>query len=213
MAILRNDFSLLLSIEGKCEPSLEGVPRVSGMTECEQKSKPKKFLGPLKAKKFLDQKFPPLPPPKKKIPCRISKPFKFPESIKWYDTIKLVVNFSQNYSARIRGHYHESSDFFNTPKSPLLNYKNRAWEWETQVTFLFDSSYFTSGWRIPGGEWSVHFFPVLFRGLCGRKFLPSSVLIIPVLAKQKALCQKNSLAIWIFNNYSTSARWLWVGYN
>ena len=121
MAIWRNDFSLLLSIEGKCEPSLGGVLRVSGMTECELKSKPKKFLGPLKAKKFLDQKFPPpLPAPPKKIPCRISKPFKFPESIKWYDTIKLVVNFSQNYSARIRGHYHESSDFLTPPKVPSL---------------------------------------------------------------------------------------------
>jgi len=114
------------------------------------------------------------PPPScpQKIPCRISKPFKFPESIKWHNTIKLVVHCT--------------------------------------------SICFTGGGRIPGGEWSAHFFPVLFRGLCGRKSLPSSdssVLIIPVLAKQKALCQKNSLAIWIFNNYSTSARWLWVGYN
>ena len=170
--------------------------------------KPKKFLGlPLTPpQKFLDQKFYPAPtppPPKKKIPCRISKPFKFLGSIKWHGTMKLVVHYSQNYSARIRRHYHESSDFF----------KNRAWEWETQVTFLFDSICFTSGGRMPRGEWSAHFFPVLFRGLCGRKFLPSSVLIIPVLAKQKALRRKNSLAIWIFNNYSTSARWLWVGYN
>ena len=176
------------------------------------KIKTQKIPRAIKSQKIPRPKIsPPPPPPPKKIPCRISKPFKFPESIKRYDTIKLVVNFSQNYSARIRGHYHESSDFFNTPKSPLL--ENRAWEWETQVTFLLDSICFTSGWRIPGGEWSVHFFPVLFRGLCGRKFLPSSVLIIPVLAKQKALRRKNSLAIWIFNNYSTSARWLWVGYN
>ena len=42
------------------------------------------------------------------------------------------------------------------------------------------------------------FFPVLFRGLSGRKALPSSdssVLIMPVLAKQKALRQKNSQAV------------------
>ena len=168
------------------------ILRASGMIECEQKSKPKKFLGlpnPPPPKKFLDQTFYPAPPSRpQKIPCRISKPSKLPESIKWHDTIRLVVHYSQNYSARIRGHYNESSDFFNKLKNPLL--KSRAWEWENQVTFLFDSICFTSGGRMPGGEWSAIFFPVLFRGLCGRKSLPSSdssVLIIPVLAKQKAL--------------------------
>ena len=30
----------------------------------------------------------------------------------------LVVLYSQNYSARIQGHYHESSDCFKDPKNP-----------------------------------------------------------------------------------------------
>ena len=105
-----------------------------------------------------------------KIPCRISKPSKLPESIKWHDTIRLVVHYSQNYSARIRGHYNESSDFFNKLKNLLL--KSRAWEWENQVTFLFDSICFTSGGRMPGGEWSAHFFSCTFSWFMREK-IPS----------------------------------------
>ena len=63
-----------------------------------------------------------LPTKPKKIPCRVSEPWKFPKTIKRYNMLYFFWLYFkvQNYEAGIRGHYRESSDCFEYPKKSLL---------------------------------------------------------------------------------------------